>query len=70
MFDAIKIMIVILIIIKAIGNYSEYRYLGVLECDNIKIVAVKQLVQAEYKHKVVKIRAIRAVTTCAIAAVR
>ena len=37
--------------IKAMGENSDYRYLGVLECDTVKNEKVKTLVQVEYKRR-------------------
>ena len=37
--------------IKTVGENSDYRYLGVLECDTVKNEKVKTLVQVEYKRR-------------------
>ena len=37
--------------IKAMGENSDYRYLGVLECNTVKNEKVKTLVQVEYKKR-------------------
>ena len=64
--------------IRVMGVNSEYRYLGVLECDSVKNDKVKELVKTEYKHRLVKMlksklnsgNLIKAINTYAVAVVR
>ena len=64
--------------IRAMGKDSEYRYMGVLECDTVKNAKVKALVTEEYKHRLVKMlksklnsgNLMRAINTYAVAVVR
>jgi hypothetical protein len=64
--------------IKAMGSDSDYRYLGVLECDTVRNEKVKDIVKVEYKRRLVKIlksklnsgNLIKGINTYAVAVVR